>query len=187
MSDRKQTSRALFRKICVDPGHGGDDNGAQWGDAHEDDINLAVAYLLRSELEKSGFEVVMTRERDVYVSLADRCRIANNSKADLFVSIHCDAWHDVTVKGISTHVYLGANEFSHRVGDAILETLLIMFPEHVNRGVKMSNFYVLRNTIMPAVLIECEFLSNPATRAFLKEPENQLSIAQAIVAGIRWI
>ena len=187
MSDRKKTSRTLFRKICIDPGHGGDDNGAQWGDAREDEINLAVAYLLRSELEKSGFEVVMTRERDVFVALADRCRIANNSKADLFVSIHCDAWHDVTVKGISVHVYLGASEFSHRVGDAILEALLIMFPEHVNRGVKMSNFHVLRNTIMPAVLVECEFLSNPETRAFLKEPENHLSIAQAIVAGIRWV
>ena len=187
MSERKQTPRTLFRKVCIDPGHGGDDNGAVWGDTSEDDINLAVAYLLRSELEKSGFEVVMTRERDIFVSLAERCRIANESRADLFVSIHCDAWHDVTVKGISTHVYLGANQVSYQTAERIQDALLVMFPEHVNRGVKLSNFHVLRNTIMPAVLVECEFLSNPETRAFLKEPENQLGIAQAIVEGIKWI
>lgn len=58
------------------------------------------------------------------------------------------------------------------------------FYDHVNRGVKSSNFYVLRKTRMPAVLVECEFLSNPKTRKFLREPENQLGLARAIAKGV---
>ena len=172
------------KRIVIDPGHGGEDNGAAWGHAEEDDINLHVAYLLRCELEKSGCEVRLTRERDEAVALIDRVGYANRSKASLFVSIHCDAFHKTTAKGISTHVYLGGSQLSYVTGERIQEALMERFPDHVNRGVKLSNFYVLRNTIMPAVLVECEFLSNPEMRLFLREPENQLAIAQAIASGL---
>ena len=176
----------MIGKIVIDPGHGGEeDNGAVWGYTDEDDINLIIAFLLRYELKQKYYEhVVLTREKDEYVSLTDRVLIANMNHADLFISIHCDAFHTTTVKGISTHVYTSAApdtiEFANDIQTALIDT----FPDHSNRGVKFSNFYVLRKTQMPAVLIECEFLSNPDMRKFLKEPENQLALAQAIARGI---
>ena len=172
-------------KIVLDPGHGGDDNGASYGFTDEDDIALSICFLLRCELEKDGYEVHLTREKDIYVSLPLRCKIANDLKADLFISVHCDAWHVETVSGISTHVYEGGSKASFNLAESIQKTLLENFPDHLNRGVKKARFYVLRKTNMPAVLIECEFISNPVNRAFLKEPENQLALAITIKEGIK--
>jgi N-acetylmuramoyl-L-alanine amidase len=174
-----------FASICIDPGHGGADNGAAWGQAQEDDINLGVAFLLRCELEKRGRDVVMTREKDVFVSLEDRCKIANKFAADLFVSIHCDAWHKETVSGMSVHMYRGANYITEGIAQRVHLALTNRFPGHVNRGIKLAGFCVLRNTVMPAILVECEFISNPEQRRFLREPENQLAIARAIASAIK--
>ena len=171
--------------IIVDPGHGGTDNGACWGYAEEDDTNLSIAYLLRCELKQHGYTIEMTRERDVQVLLSERTAFANNRNADLFVSIHCDAFHRECATGMSTHVYPGCSERSRELANSIQMALTNRFLKHKNRGVFESDFYVLRKTKMPAVLIECEFLSNTETRKFLREPENQLDLAQTITKGIR--
>jgi len=168
----------------IDPGHGGSDNGASYGYADEDDIALSVSFLLRCELEKRGHEVLMTREQDIDVSLADRCRMANNAEVDLFVSVHCDAWHKTTVSGISTHVFRDAGRASVELASRVQSALVHRFPDHINRGVKPAGFYVLRRTEMPAILVECEFVSSPDTYRFLREPENQLALAQAIAEGV---
>lgn len=173
-----------MKLICVDPGHGGDDNGAAYGYAEEDDINLSVAYLLRCALQQKGFDVFLTRERDVYVSLEKRCSIANNMNADLFISIHCDAWHSEKTKGISTHIYRHSSFETEEIARKVHKLLTQKFPNHTNRGLKLSEFYVLRHTLMSAILVECEFISNPEMRKFLYEPENQLGIAHAITGGI---
>ena len=170
--------------IVIDPGHGGDDNGASYGYEDEDDIALSISYLLRCELKASNILAFLTRERDEFLSLQDRCSFANNLPADLFVSIHCDAWHQETVKGISTHIYRESSKASITFAEAIQNSLLSVFPNHLNRGVKKAGFYVLKHTNMPAVLVECEFISNPETRKFLKEPENQLALAKATKEGI---
>lgn len=174
----------MFHKIIIDSGHGGDDNGAVWGHEEEDDINLSIAFLLRCELEKAFIDIELTRERDEAVSLSDRALRANILKADLFISIHCDAFHNTTAEGMSTHIYTNAGPETEIIAMGIQRSLIRHFPDHRNRGVRRSNFYVLRKTRMPAVLIECEFLSNPETRRFLKEPENQLGIAGAIAKGV---
>lgn len=170
--------------IVVDPGHGGDDNGAVWGFAEEDDINLSVVFLLRCELQLCGYEVILTRARDVFVSLSDRVAFANGAEAALFVSIHCDAFHKMTAKGISTHVCPGCSAKSRVFAESVQNSLVDRFPDHINRRVKESNFQVLRDTDMPAILVECEFLSNPETRKFLREPEHQLDLARAIAKGV---
>lgn len=172
-----------IKTIVIDPGHGGEDNGAAWGFAEEDDINLGIAFLLRCELEKKGFEVLMTRTHDAPVSLFQRTYYANKAKADLFVSIHCDAFHQTSARGMTVHVYSGSVR-SRGIASAISASLTNRFPDHRDRGVKESNFHVLRETDMPAVLVECEFLSNPETRRFLREPEHQLSLARGITRGI---
>lgn len=171
--------------IMIDPGHGGHDNGAVYSYAEEDDTNLSIAYLLRCELQRRGYVVSMTRERDEFVSLSGRVDFANEMRVDLFVSIHCDAFHKITAKGMTTHVaFPKCSKTSKMIAHSIQTALSTKFPKHRNRGVKESKFYVLTETKMPAVLIECEFLSNPETRKFLREPENQYDLAKAITKGI---
>jgi len=174
----------MINKVCIDPGHGGADNGAAYGYAEEDDLNLSIAYLLRCELEKLHLAVVMTREADEHVGLSDRALLANLDAADLFVSIHCDAFHVAAASGISTHIHTKADGTTKMLAGYVHRAIMDAFPDHKDRGVRRSNFYVLRKTLMPAMLIECEFLSNPDTRRFLREPENQLAMAQAIANGI---
>jgi len=176
-------------KVFIDPGHGGNDNGAAWGEKYdyveEDDLNLIISFLLRYELILSGFDVRMSREKDEPVTLGRRVALANYFKADIFISIHADAFHTITAKGISTHVYQHASQESLILATWIQTELIKKFMDHTNRRTRKSNFYVLHHTAMPAVLVECEFISNPETRRFLKEPENQLALAQAIGKGIK--
>lgn len=175
-------------KIYLDPGHGGEDNGAAYGDrldyVEEDDLNLIISFLLRYELKIAGHSVVMSREKDEFVSLSGRTADANARQADIFVSIHCDAWHQETTRGMSTHIHPSCSPDARLLARHIHGSLVSAFPAHANRGIKQSNFHVLRASKMPAVLIECEFVTNPDTRRFLREPENQLSIARAIARGI---
>lgn len=167
-------------KIVIDPGHGGEDNGAVWGYTEEDDINLIVSFLLRCELEKRGHDIIMTRESDHATPLHKRTELANSLYVDLFISIHCDAFHKITARGMSAHIHPRHSNETLDLAQRINIKLIENFKDHKNRGIKKSNFYVLRKTTMPAVLVECEFLSNPETRKFLREPEKQLALARAI-------
>jgi N-acetylmuramoyl-L-alanine amidase len=163
---------ARMARIFIDPGHGGLDNGAARGYHEEDDYNLAIAFLLEYELRLRGMTVEMSRREDATVPLGDRVVMAQTFKPDAFVSIHCDAWHSETAKGYSTHV---APAGDHALGG------------HIHFRLQEHDFFVLRNTAalrIPSALVECEFISNPETAAFLKEPANQKKIALAIAAGI---
>lgn len=171
-------------KVCIDPGHGGLDNGASYGFVDEDDTNLSIGFYLDYELRLSKIETILTREKDEYVSLYQRSILANIKRADLFISIHCDAWHKEATSGMSIHVHPKASLNSYNAAMQIEKQLKTQFPEHLYRGIKQSNFHVLRETKCPAILVECEFLSNPDTRAFLKEAENQRRMARALKLGI---
>ncbi|GAG89945.1 unnamed protein product, partial [marine sediment metagenome] len=109
---------------------------------------------------------------------------ANLWEADLVVSIHADAFHKITAKGISTHVHPRSSLDTRILARWVQAKLIENFVNHVNRGIRESDFHILRETEMPAILVECEFLSNPETRRFLREPENQLGLAKAISNGI---
>ncbi len=117
---------------------------------------------------------------DIFIPLIARTNFANEMNADLFVSIHCDAFHNTTSNGMSVHVHPECSLATNDIAKRICMMLAERFPDHRNRGVKESNFHVLRETKMPAVLVECEFLSNPEARRFLREPENQLGLARTI-------
>ncbi len=175
-------------KIFIDPGHGGNDNGAAYGDRYdyleEDDHNLAVGIMLQYELMLAGHRVMMSRTSDIDVNLRSRAIMANVWGADVFVSIHADAWHKQTTSGISTHIHPACSPQALRLGECVHASLAERLAERVNRGLKRSDFYVLRKTTMPAILVECEFISNPDSRRFLREPENQQALAQIIRYGI---
>lgn len=173
-------------KVCVDPGHGGKDPGAvgtQPFRLEEKDFNLSLGMLLEEELEGRGHWTIMTRRRDRSLSLAARADFANRLEAELFVSIHANAAGTPEAEGMEVYHFPGSDE-GRRVATLVLDRMISAFPGHKNRGVKEANFDVLRLTEMTAILIENEFLTNPAQLEFLADPGNQKNLALAISDGI---
>ncbi len=170
------------KTIVIDPGHGGSDPGAIGNDLLEKDINLSVSLKLKNELTKLGYNVIMIRTADVEVALQDRPIVANNAGADIYVSIHTNAYDSPTAKGIETYSHPDFTEdgilakaiHSELVKDKSLFT--------IDRGLKTANFYVLRETAMPAVLIELGFITNEEDAKILVERQDDF--AKAIARGI---
>lgn len=216
-----------IKVIVIDPGHGGKDFGAIGrGGIREKDVNLLLAKRLKSYLKNEGFEVLLTRESDVFVSLQERADFVNRIDADLFVSLHCNAARNRRAHGFETfylshpmndyfdttvmsgdgyvkydnlsdenseigklYVKLldsassGDRAFSIHLGDLINQALR-GFIGGRDRGVKRARFFVLRNTAMPAVLVEVGFLSNPNEEIKLAKRFHRDNIAKAIAQGI---
>jgi len=173
------------RFIAVDAGHGGNDPGAvnQQVGVYEKTVTLAIAQKLKKVLEDRGHRVRMTRSDDTFVELNRRAEIANNAGTEIFVSIHCNSADTSTATGIET--YHHANSTNGRLlATKIHEKIIAAFSSHKNRGVKTANFVVLRETQMPACLIETEFISNNQQAQFLKDPNNQQKITTAVADGI---
>jgi N-acetylmuramoyl-L-alanine amidase len=173
-------------KICIDAGHGGRDSGAVGNDPFqlmEKEFNLEQAILVEAELENLGHWVVMTRRTDRTAGLASRSNFANRLGAELFISIHANAAGTSRVKGIEVFHHPGSAQgakWAARVQAGLIDA----FPNHRDRGVKEANFQVLRETAMPAVLVECEFLTNPTQLKFLANDKTRRKIAKAIAGAI---
>ena len=168
--------------VCIDPGHGGKDPGATTKTGiDEKDIALTVALKVGALL--AGYEIVYTRDEDVYVGLSERALIANQAKADLFVSIHCNSVDDESAHGMEVYHYTHASEASKHAARAIYDKLLPVSGLR-GRGVKSKDLAVLRETKMPAVLIELGFVSNPGDRAKLTDSAWQDDAAKVIADGI---
>jgi len=174
-------------KICIDAGHGGKDSGARYNDdtyeAFECDLNLDIAEELAWQLSGTKHTILMTRKTDRTLSLTTRAEYANRNNAEIFVSIHCNAAADPDVEGIEVYHFPGSHK-GNTLANHVYNKMVTTFPDHKHRGVKEANFTVLRKTLMPAVLIECEFLTNPVQLQFLLNGKNQLLIAKSIKAGI---
>ena len=170
--------------IVIDPGHGGKDPGASAGGVLEKAVVLNVARKIGAYLEARGCTVMLTRETDVFVELRDRARMANAAKADLYVSVHCNSVGDnARATGMEVYHYTRASEASKRAARVIYDKLLPVCGLR-GRGVKAKDLAVLRETAMPAVLVELGFISNPSDRAKLTNFAWQDDAAQAIADGI---
>lgn len=166
--------------ICVDPGHGGRDVGAVGPTGlYERDVNLAISFYLREELLHSGAEVIMTRTSNADgPSLQQRCDIANKAKADLFISIHCDSAKNVSAGGTTSYILAKggkAEQFAQKIQNNLVNEIKLQ-----NRGVRTAQYYVLRNTLMPAVLVETAFISNPREEQLLRDAVFQKRIARGV-------
>lgn len=170
--------------IAIDPGHGGKDKGASHYGINEKDINLAISLFLSYELRLLQHEVILTRSIDTTVSLRTRLQKVIECDVDLFISIHCDAFTNSKVNGMTTFICKDCNILETNFATNINNSLQTSFPDHRNRGIKKANFYVLTNNPFPAILIECEFLSNPIQNLFLQKVENQVRLAKCITNGI---
>lgn len=168
--------------VVLDAGHGGKDPGEVVGDIQEKDINLQIALKMKKLLEANGITVIMTREEDVFVSLEERAVNANGYDAALFVSVHCNSYDDsAAVSGFEVYYY--QDKQAKSIADAICSDLEETGQLKM-RGVKTKELYVIKNTTMPAILLEMGFLTNEAERQKLCSDEYQQMLAEVIAARI---
>lgn len=168
--------------VALDAGHGGWSSGAVYGGVLEKDLNLPIALRVGELLSDRVRQVVMVRSKDEYIDLYDRCDIANAAGADLFLSIHCNANENSDIQGVFTYSYPGSEPGEALAGHVQRE--VARATGGVDRGLLTNDYVVLRETAMPAALLECGFLSNPAERLRLADPAYQEQIAQGAAAGI---
>lgn len=174
--------------IILDPGHGGNDEGAKVGQFIEKKITLKLAQLTKQALEFRGYKVRMTRSKDEYVSLADRVEMASIVKAKLFLSLHCNSSPvNKDVHGVEIFYHEGKDpsrfKASKRLASQALHCFLQQTGAH-SRGVKKGNFYVIRETLIPSILIEIGFLTHSDERVRLNDATYLEKIAHGIATSV---
>lgn len=172
---------ASFRTVVIDAGHGGHDNGGQWGRVYEKHLALDTAARLELKLKALGYQTVMTRRSDYFVSLPQRTNIANRHKNAIFVSIHYNYTWKQHVSGLETFYY---NAEGKRLAQ-LVQSNLIRRTRTVDRSAKYARYYVIRNCSLPSILVEGGFVSNTAERNRMKSGWFRESVAQGIVDGIQ--
>lgn len=180
--------------IAIDPGHGGSDVGAIAKDGtYEKDITLPISMELKDLLEKAGAKVVMTRTTDVDVfgrgasdvdELQARADVGNINKADIFISVHINAFTNPNVGGISDYYY-SKSPYDKKLAYTIQRHIGNKNGFKGDRGTNETAFYVLSHTLMPAVLVELGFMSNPQELQLLKTKKVQHEFAMLMFEGIK--
>lgn len=200
---------SVFEKIntiCIDPGHGGKDPGNIEGRHYEKDYTLMLALEVKRQLEKEGFKVVMTRSRDRFVDLSERPQIAKRAGAHLFISLHFNSSDSKSVKGIETYCMTPENAESTNVRNGsgtrgkmtgnrndtrnaylayCIQKSLVGAVESDDRGIKRARFAVLKDCPVPAVLVECGFMSSSEDMRKILDVAWRRQIARGIVDGIK--
>lgn len=214
--------------IVLDAGHGGQDPGAIGPHGvKEKDVNLAIVLYLEKIFKKDkNYKVILTRDDDTFIPLVERANIANKNKADLFISIHCNANLKRSASGFEIYFLSENASDSTAISTETLENSVIALEdksdekktvlqnmlwsmvvnEYINEsselssfivseasgrlkipnnGIKQANFYVLRGTQMPSVLVECAYLSNYSEEAKLQTSNFQKSVADSIYEGVK--
>ncbi len=176
--------------IVIDAGHGGTDLGARGRNPYceEKKLALATARLVKKYLAQLGYHVVMTRSTDEFLSLERRVEIANRSNSDLFVSIHYNSSSTPSAKGVEVF-FCESKALPKRAASSCkaAQTVLarvVRRTKSISRGVKKGNFHVIRETRMPAILVEGGFISNPQERSCLKDPFYLEQIARGVAEGV---
>ena len=171
--------------VVIDPGHGGPDPGAIGiGGIRETDVVLEVSKLVKELLSEKGVKVRLTRKNEVELDLPPRVSFANNLDADVFVSIHANASRGKRrdINGLETFYFRGWR--GRLLAKRIQKQILRVSPGSPDRGVKQGRFYVIKNTKMPAVLVEIGFLTGRLDARRLEKAAHRKRIAYAISKGI---
>jgi N-acetylmuramoyl-L-alanine amidase len=170
-----------FSTVVIDPGHGGFDRGGIPGQiVPEKMVALDTALRLQKLLQPTGLRIVMTRTTDVFVPLSVRSAIANAERDAIFVSIHYNAARRSSAHGIETY---SENNRGAALAARIQRDIVTRVSTE-NRGIRSAEYYVLRNCRLPAVLVECGFLTNPTEAQLALNPAYRQEVAEQIAAGI---
>lgn len=192
-------SNELTKKIIIDAGHGLPDGGAiGMNGTIESTINIKIARIVEKKLIKKGYTVIMTRTGEDSITqegesiasrkksdMKKRLEIINNNDADMFVSIHMNKFTDSRYRGAQV-IYSGNFEESSFLASLIQQQLHTL-PDNKSKRSSLkapSSIFLLKNAEIPAVIVECGFLSNFEEEELLNSPEYQLSLAKAVTKGI---
>ncbi|RQW75466.1 hypothetical protein EBB45_06890 [Lysinibacillus composti] len=174
------------RVIVLDPGHGGKDPGTGYSSYYEKAIVLKVGKLVQQKLEDAGAKVVMTRTGDTYPTLQDRVDITSKNYGEIFVSIHVNSASSASAKGTETYYTVSSGDMYKEDIDlaTYINSEIVRNANMDNRGVRNTPYYVVRNMIIPSVLVELGFISNSEDRAKLVNSTYVEKFAQSIYNGI---
>lgn len=175
--------------VVVDAGHGGIDAGKSGVNGEkEKEINFKISIKIKNMLSDSGISVCMTRENDDRLAESQRADLEArteimNRGALLAVSIHQNSYHDPRVSGAQVFYYSGSEE-GRKAAGLIQEELNALVPEHQKEIRANDTYYILKNTEIPVVIVECGFLSNYSEAEKLSDDTYQDKIAEAVTKGI---
>lgn len=197
LSERVSVSRVEEGRglVVIDAGHGGRDPGkVGCNDVMEKEINLSIAKMVKKELEDRNIRVIMTRTKDEEVEEGEagsrkvqdmkaRVALINEAKPDLAVSIHQNSYGDADVEGAQIFYYTHSAD-GERLAARMEAALRELEDTRVRESKANDTYYLLRRTEVPALIVECGFLSNPAEADLLADQEYQQKMAEAIANGI---
>ncbi len=170
-----------FRTVIIDPGHGGHDKGGQWGRVYEKHLALDTSVRVESHLKKMGYNTVLTRRSDYFISLPGRMTVANKYKNAIFISIHYNYTWKQQVSGIETFYHTKqSQQLAKDVHRGVMNRVKV-----VDRGVKYARYYVIRQCALPSVLVEGGFVSNSNERSRMKTAWFRDAIARGIADGVQ--
>jgi len=170
-----------FDTVILDPGHGGHDRGAAIGYIYEKHLALDTARRVQQLLVASGLRVVLTRDSDVFIPLEGRSNIGNSHRNAIFVSIHYNYNRGGSGHGIETYYHYDSSQLLA----GYIQAFIVKGTNLTNRGVKNAGFHVIRATkAVPAVLVECGFVSNSSERAAMMAGQYREGVAVGIAKGI---
>ena len=174
--------------VIIDAGHGGKDPGNETDSLSEAQINLQLAdqILEIKKKKRKNIEFIFTRKGDDFIELQDRIALIDKHNADLFISIHCDAYTDESIQGyeiyhpIKGDQIVGSKNYAHLLEEALEDKKNPM----AHKSTKPGNQFVITRAHCPAVLINFGFLTNPKDLKTVTTEEYQLIFAEAIVKSI---
>lgn len=177
--------------IIIDPGHGGEDQGAKSlgkPTYSEKNFNLVAARFLKQDLEQMGYYTVMTREKDIFVTLDRRARSGTHPTKEIFVSVHFNAAQSPEAEGIEVFYYDAKDnkqrtDNSKALAQAVFK-YIISATDAKARGVKHGNYHVIRESVVPAILIEGGFLTHPGELEKIKDPAYLKKLSWGIAQGL---
>lgn len=179
--------------IVVDPGHGGEDPGkVGTNDVLEKDLNLEIAKRVKTLLEEVDIEVVMTRENDKVPDakkqdLEQRIQLINSTNPTMTLCIHQNSFPDASVKGAQVFYHTFTEE-AEDIASVIQEQLREVDPDNTREIKENDTYYMLKNSKVPTVIVECGFLTNQEEAEKLTQEEYQQQLAHAICEGIvKWL
>lgn len=171
---------AQAKLVIIDAGHGGQDIGGHFGKVYEKHLALDTAMRVEYYLQQKGYQTLMIRTDDTFVSLSHRASIANHYQDAIFISVHYNSTWKSQVEGIETFYHSSSGKALASACHAGMKNQI--YP--VDRGVKHARYYVLRHCKHPAILVEGGFLSHPGEREKVKKGTYRDGIARGIVDGV---
>ncbi|NGX30584.1 MAG: N-acetylmuramoyl-L-alanine amidase AmiC [Candidatus Anoxychlamydiales bacterium] len=176
--------------IVLDAGHGGRDEGAKirYPYLEEKKLTLTATLFAKKYLEQLGYKVVLTRAKDYFIPLKKRADVANTAKAELFVSIHFNSCPNKIAHGIEIYYHnslenKAKSKNSQNLASCVLQDVINKTNAR-SRGVRRGKFCVIRETKMPAILIEAGFITNPQERDNIRKTAYLEKISLGIAQGI---